>query len=79
MISSISGMRLQPCTLSKWWEDERGSFGLEGVTFHELRHTFIAMIAPKGVHPRLMQELAEHSDPQTAMKVYTHVNLEAKR
>jgi integrase len=26
-----------------------------------------------------MQELAGHSDPQTSMKVYTHVNLDAKR
>ena len=79
VIANISGERLHPTTLSKWWETERATFGLEGVTFHELSHTFITMLALEGVHPRLMQELAGHSDPQTAMKVYTHVNLEAKR
>ena len=79
VISNISGRRLHPTTLSLWWRDERESFGLEGVTFHELRHTYITMLALEGVHPRLMQELAGHSDPQTSMKVYTHVNLEAKR
>ena len=72
VIANISGRRLPPTTLSKWWKDER-------VTFHELRHTFLTMLAIEGVHPKVMQELAGHSDPQTAMQVYTHVNLDAKR
>lgn len=59
--------------------DERGSHGLEGVTFHELRHTFLTMLALNGVHPKKMQELAGHNDAQTTMQIYTHVNLEAKR
>ncbi len=48
-------------------------------SFYAPGHTFITMLALEGVHPRLMQELAGHSDPQTSMKVYTHVNLDAKR
>ena len=79
VIMTISGNRLHPTTLSKWWVDERGSHGLEGVTFHELRHTFLTMLALKGVHPKVMQELAGHNDAQTTMQIYTHVNLEAKR
>lgn len=79
VIANISGRRMHPSTLSKWWIDERGTFDLEGVTFHELRHTFLTMLAIEGVHPKVMQELAGHSDPQTAMQVYTHVNLDSKR
>ncbi len=79
VIMNISGRRLNPTTLSKWWEDDRKTFGLDGVTFHELRHTYLSMLALNGVHPRVMQELAGHSDPQTTMQIYTHVNLDAKR
>lgn len=79
VIMSISGRRLHPTTLSNWWESDRKVFGLEGITFHELRHTFLSMLAINGVHPKVMQELAEHADIQTTMNVYTHVNLDAKR
>lgn len=79
VIMNISGRRLNPTTLSKWWEDDRKLYGLDGVTFHELRHTYLSMLALNGVHPKVMQELAGHSDPQTTMQIYTHVNLDAKR
>ncbi len=31
VIMNISGRRLNPTTLSKWWEDDRKDYGLEGV------------------------------------------------
>lgn len=37
------------------------------------------MLALDGVHPKVMQELAGHSDPTMAMRIYTHVNLDATR
>lgn len=79
VIMNIFGRRLHPTTLSKWWVVDCKVFGLEGVTFHELRHTFLSMLAINGVHPKVMQELAGHADIQTTMNVYTHVNLDAKR
>lgn len=45
----------------------------------ELSPCTLNMVALNGVHPRVMQELAGHSDPQTTMQIYTHVNLDAKR
>ena len=33
LIMTVSGSRLNPTTLSKWWVDERGSHGLEGSPF----------------------------------------------
>lgn len=79
VIMNISGRRLCPATLSRWWEDDRKLYGLDGITFHELRHTYLSMLALNGVHPKVMQELAGHSDPQTTMQIYTYVNLDAKR
>ena len=41
--------------------------------FHGLRHTFITQLARSGVHPRVAQLLARHSDINITMNYYTHV------
>lgn len=47
--------------------------------FHMLRHTFISNLANKGVSPQVAKELARHSNINTTMNVYTHVNEETQR
>lgn len=47
--------------------------------FHMLRHTFISNLANKGVSPQVTKELARHSNIDTTMNVYTHINEEAQR
>ena len=42
--------------------------------FHSLRHTFITNLAQAGVHPRVAQELARHSDIKLTLARYTHVH-----
>jgi integrase len=42
---------------------------------HSLRHSYISSLARSGVHPKLAQELARHSDPRLTMNVYTHVQI----
>ena len=37
------------------------------------------MLAPSGVHPKVMQELAGHYSSQIAMDIYARVNMDAKR
>ncbi len=44
--------------------------------FHALRHSYITVLAQAGVHPRVAQALARHSDIELTMKRYTHVDLE---
>jgi hypothetical protein len=43
--------------------------------FHALRHSYITLLQQTGVHPKLAQELARHSDIRLTMKVYTHTRL----
>jgi len=43
--------------------------------FHALRHTFITNLARGGVHPKLAQDLARHSDFNVTMSRYTHTVL----
>ena len=79
VISDISGGRVLPSSLSRWWTEDRAKFGLKGWCLHELRHTYLTLLALSGVHPRVMQELAGHYSSQITMDIYTHVNMDAKR
>lgn len=79
VISDKYGTRLLPSTLGRWWTRDRAKYGLEGWCLHELRHTYLTMLALSGVHPKVMQELAGHYSSQITMDIYTHVNMDAKR
>lgn len=41
--------------------------------FHALRHTYVTNLCQSGVHPRVAQELARHSDIRLTMSRYTHI------
>ena len=43
--------------------------------FHSLRHTYITMLARKGVHPKFIQSLARHSRISLTMDRYSHIDL----
>lgn len=43
--------------------------------FHALRHSFVSMLAQGGVHPKLAQKLARHSDINLTMNRYSHTLL----
>ena len=70
---------MTPGSLSRWWSIDRERFGLDGWSFHELRHSYLTLLALNGVHPKVMQELAGHYSSQITMDIYTHVNLDAKK
>jgi len=46
--------------------------------FHALRHSFVSLIAQGGVHPKLAQKLARHSDINLTMSRYSHTLLADK-
>ena len=79
VIAGHYGERMKPSSMSRWWSVEREEFGLEDYTLHELRHTYLTLLAVGGVHPKVMQELAGHYSSQITMDIYTHVNLDAKK
>jgi integrase len=79
VITTKYSERIKPSSLSRWWSTERDAYGLQGFSLHELRHTYLTLLAEKGVHPKVMQELAGHYSSQITMDIYTHVNMDAKR
>jgi integrase len=52
--------------------------GIEGVTWHTLRHTFASRLVARGVDIVTVQQLLGHSTVTVTMR-YTHTNLDAKR
>lgn len=47
--------------------------------FHMLRHTFISNLANNGVEPQVTKELARHSNVNTTMDIYTHINEDSQK
>jgi integrase len=52
--------------------------GIEGVTWHTLRHTFASRLVARGADIVTVQQLLGHSSITVTMR-YTHTNLDAKR
>ncbi|MBE7462975.1 MAG: site-specific integrase [Planctomycetes bacterium] len=48
------------------------------VDFHALRHTFLTLLAMSGVHPKVAQDLARHSDINLTLSRYSHTVLEQR-
>lgn len=54
------------------------SLDIHGLTFHNLRHTFLSRLGNDGVPVKIIQEIAGHSTVLMTMK-YTHTDLEQKQ
>jgi integrase len=55
------------------WDKAVKRAGLEGVTFHSLRHTFAAMMIDKDVNVYVLQKMLGHKDIRTTLNVYGHL------
>lgn len=78
VLADILGDALTPNGVNIWWRRHRKDYGLEGVGFHCLRHTFITRLARAGVHISTMQKLARHASVAMTAR-YTHIGLEDMR
>ncbi|WP_266096321.1 tyrosine-type recombinase/integrase [Rubrobacter tropicus] len=47
--------------------------GLDGYTFHALRHTFATALFNQGKHPKRVQSLLGHSSITQTMDTYSHL------
>ena len=57
--------------------------GLRRIRFHDLRHTYAALLTDQGEHPKYIQEQMGHSSIDVTMDTYGHlmqsVNKEASK
>lgn len=71
IVSSEIGGIMHPQNLDRWWRNNRATFGCDGVVLHELRHTYLTLLANAGTPGRVLQSLAGWTDLKTA-NIYTH-------
>jgi integrase len=67
------GSPLDPDLMTKAFKRFAAAAGLHAkTTLHDLRHAFCTELGRRGIHPRIVQQLAGHSDPAFTMRVYQH-------
>ena len=73
VFSQLDGSPHIPHTISQAWRRIVRRLGLNGVRFHDLRHTCASMLLQQGVHPKIVQERLGHSSISTTLDLYSHV------
>jgi len=67
------GKPIDPCVLTHAFTRLARQVGLEGVRFHDLRHTFASLMLLRGAKPKVISEALGHSSVAFTMDVYSHI------
>lgn len=78
-LSSERVLRVEPRLMQKRFKKAAEDCGLEGVTFHTLRHTFATRCIECGFDAKTLSEILGHSDVKTTLNRYVHCSLELKK
>jgi integrase len=73
VFSDLEGKPLLPDTVSHVWAKLVKRTGLEGIRFHDARHTHASLMLKQGVHPKVVQERLGHATISTTLDLYSHV------
>lgn len=65
-------------TFTAWWHDFAERLGIEGVTFHGLRHTAASYIIQGGTDVVTASKILGHAKPSTTLNFYGHLVADAK-
>ena len=55
------------------WKPAKARVGLDGLRFHDLRHTAVALAIAQGAHPKAIQARMGHSSVQVTLDRYGHL------
>ena len=72
------GERMRPHSVTRWWECHRDGYGCQGMTLHDMRHSYLTAMARKKTDPKVLQVRAGHAKYSTTMDIYTHVDMAQK-
>ena len=74
------GGPLRKCSFHRWaWAKVRTAAKLEGVHFHDLRHSSASMMLADGVNVKAIQTILGHSTISMTMDTYAHLMPDAQR
>ena len=73
VFSNAEGKPIDPGALSHAFNRIATRAGLEGVRFHDLRHTFASLMLLRGAKPKVISEALGHGSVAFTMDVYSHI------
>lgn len=73
------GTPMEPDNLRRSWGRICKAAGLNGVRFHDIRHTCVSLLLALDVPPHTVKEIVGHSDIEVTMTIYAHTSVEEKR
>jgi integrase len=74
IFSDLEGKPLLPDTVSHAWVKLGKRTGLEGIRFHDARHTHASLMLKQRIHPKIVQERLGHATISTTLDLYSHVS-----
>lgn len=79
VVSTARSPYCEPRTMQLRFKEITQETGLEGVTFHTLRHTFATRCIEAGFDVKTLSEILGHSDVKTTLNRYVHSSFELKQ
>jgi integrase len=80
IFTAPAGGPLRPANFRlRVWGPAVQSAGLDGLTFHGLRHAAASFMVGSGEHPRVIQHRLGHSTARLSLELYAHISEDADR
>jgi len=73
VFANIEGKPTDPGVLTHNFARIAKRAGLQGVRFHDLRHTFASLMLLRGAKPKVISEALGHASVAFTMDVYSHI------
>jgi integrase len=73
------GKMVTPHTVSQTFLLKMRKAGIEGIRFHDLRHSHVSLMIRQGVYPKTISDRIGHSTISTTMDVYGHLFSDTQR
>jgi integrase len=73
VFANVDGKPIDPGVLSHAFGKMARQAGLNGVRFHDLRHTFASLMLLRGAKPKVISEALGHSSVAFTMDTYSHI------
>lgn len=73
VFANIEGKPMDPGVLTHNFARIAKKAGLQGVRFHDLRHTFASLMFLRGAKPKVISEALGHASVAFTMDVYSHI------
>ena len=73
VFTNMAGKPIDPGVISHAFARIAQQVGLNGVRFHDLRHTFASLMLLRGAKPKVISEALGHSSVGFTLDVYSHI------